>query len=183
MKRTQRIGIGILAMALSGLVVDRLVIGYDTAPIGDEGSNQVDGSEIRVDALLALLGESGSNAGNLTARLDELASGQDASLLDRDVFAMPMAWTVPIIPEPDGGDAGAIRSAPAAAMNLNLSSVMLGRRPMARFGNELRFVGDEIAGMVIVRIDEDGVELANGGSRYRVPVGESRLVALADDDH
>ena len=162
---------------IAGLGIDRFVIGYDAPEAGASGPAQA--AAVGPDALLALLGASGDAPTRLSARLAALAQDQDDSVYDLDVFATPAAWMA--APEPEQAEAA---QAPADSSDLHgvvLSSVVLGRRPMARFGNELRFIGDRIGSLAIVGIDEDGVELARDGTRYRLPVGESKLVTLVDE--
>lgn len=178
MKRSQRISIGILATALVGLGMDRFVIGYDDAPRAAPSAT-AQAKAVGPDALLALLGASQGASTGLSARLAALALDQDDAVYERDVFATPVAWLD--APQPQQDRADQPTAASAGWSGLTLSSVVLGRRPMARFGNELRFVGDRIGSLAIVGIDEDGVELAGNSTRYRLPVGESKLVTLVDD--
>jgi len=168
LSRQQKVYLAILAVTCGGLVVDRLFLRGDPAPIVSSEAETIIG---RSEQLVRGGPDSNSPSpsmklarqtyGGLAQRLEMLWPDEGLDLDEaRDAFSLPPAWRASAsIQNPRAGDNAALRF----ANNHQLKAVLVdGKMRYAWVDNHLLILGQELDGFKLVAVDEDSATFSAG---------------------
>lgn len=167
MNRKRRVYVSMLAMGLISLTVDKLFLGGG-GPSAASAAGIIGASETGAP----VASNTANELRSLAASLDNSYARQLADLLEShsgggNAFKPGAAWNVPQILEP--APTGKTRE----ESPIRVSSVVLGRVPMALINGRTVQQGDEIApGVVIEAIDAASVLIRKGDEVFRIAVGD-----------
>ncbi|MBX3365089.1 MAG: hypothetical protein KF866_10015 [Phycisphaeraceae bacterium] len=162
MRQRRRTYLSILGLGVVGLIVDKTILGSagPTAALAATVQSVRAANDTSYNELRALLATpEGRNA--LTV-LDRHSGG-----LARDVFTPGTQWMATQVPT----DEAQVVENPTGGADFRVTSVVLGRTPVAMINGRTCRVGDVLEkGVSVVAIDAGGVLIARDDIRVRLPL-------------